>query len=68
MAFSERLPHACPDCNGCVNFESMICEGCGLEVLPHPTTVPGVYALLSPDRRIGDVDAFIDDVLGWDSS
>jgi len=38
MAFSERLPHACPDCNGCVNLESMICEGCGLEV-PRLTTV-----------------------------
>jgi hypothetical protein len=46
----------------------MICEGCGLEVLPRPTTVPDVYALLYPDRRIGDVDAFIDDVLGGDSS
>jgi len=68
MAFSERLPHACPDCNGCVNLESMICEGCGLDVLPHLTTVPAVYALLYPDRRIGDVDAFIDDVLGGDSS
>jgi predicted amidophosphoribosyltransferase len=67
MAFSERLPHACPDCNGWVNLESMICEGCGLEV-PHLTTVPDVYALLYPDRRIGDVDAFIDDVLGGDSS
>jgi hypothetical protein len=30
--------------------------------------VPDVYALLYPDRRIGDVDAFIDDVLGGDSS
>jgi hypothetical protein len=67
MAFSERLPHACPDCNGCVNLESMICEGCGLEV-PHLIAVPDVYALLYPDRRIGDVDAFIDDVLGGDSS
>jgi hypothetical protein len=46
----------------------MICEGCGLEVLPHLTTVPALYALLYPDRRIGEVDAFIDDVLGEDSS
>jgi hypothetical protein len=29
---------------------------------------PAVYALLYPDRRIGDVGAFIDDVLGGESS
>jgi hypothetical protein len=67
MALPERLPHACPECNGCVNLESMLCEGCGLDVLPR-LTVPDVYALLYPGRRIGDVDAFIDDVLSGESS
>ena len=67
MAFSKKLPHACPECNGCVNLESMICERCGLEVLPRLTTVPDVYADLNHGRRIGDVDAFIDGVLGEDS-
>jgi hypothetical protein len=66
MAFSARLPHACPECNGCVNLESMLCEGCGLLVLPR-LTVPDVFAVLYPGRRLGDVDAFIDDVLGGES-
>jgi hypothetical protein len=68
MAFSKKLPHACPECNGCVNLESMICERCGLEVLPRLITVPDVYAVVYPGRRIGDVDAFIDDVLREGSS
>jgi hypothetical protein len=51
----HRLPNSCPDCNGCVNLESM---------LPR-LTVPEVYELLYRERaRIEDVDAFIDDVLG----
>ena len=67
MAFSARLPHACPECNGCVDLESMLCEGCGLVLLPS-LTVPRVYALLYPGSRIGDVDAFIDDVLSGEIS
>ena len=67
MAFSRRLPHACPECNGCVNLESMLCEGCGLILLPS-LPVPDVYALLYPGRRIEDVDTFIDDVLSGESS
>jgi hypothetical protein len=67
MSFSARLPHACPECNGCVNLESMVCERCGW-VLPSSSTVPEVYARLYPGPRIGDVDAFIDDVLGGESS
>jgi hypothetical protein len=46
----------------------MICERCGLEVLPRLITVPDVYAVVYPGRRIGDVDAFIDDVLREESS
>lgn len=45
----------------------MLCEGCGLALLPR-LTVPDVYALLYPGPRIGDVDAFIDDVLRGESS
>jgi hypothetical protein len=67
MAFSGGLPHACPECNGCVMLESMLCEGCGLDLLPR-LTVPDVYALLYPGPRIGDVDAFIDHVLSGESS
>jgi hypothetical protein len=67
MAFSGRLAHACPECNGCVKLESMLCEGCGLVLLPR-LTVPDVYALLYPGPRIGDVDVFIDDVLSGESS
>jgi hypothetical protein len=48
-------------------LESMLCEGCGLDLLPR-LTVPDVYALRYPGRRIGDVDAFIDDVLSGESS
>lgn len=60
----HRLPNSCPDCNGCVNLESMLCDDCGLSMLPR-LTVPEVYELLYPERaRIEDVDAFIDDVLG----
>jgi hypothetical protein len=47
IAFSKKLPHACPECNGCVKLESMLCEGCGLDLLPRLTT-PDVYALLYP--------------------
>jgi hypothetical protein len=58
----KRLPNSCPDCNACVNLKSMLCDECGLSVLPR-LTVPEVYELLYPERaRIGDVDAFIDDV------
>lgn len=67
MAFSGGLPHACPECNGRVMLESMLCEGCGLDLLPR-LTVPDVYALLYPGPRIGDVDAFIDHVLSGESS
>jgi hypothetical protein len=67
MAFSGRLPHACPECNGCVDLESLLCEGCGLDLLPS-LTVPDVYALLYPGPRIEDVDALIDDVLSGQSS
>jgi hypothetical protein len=67
MSSSAKLPHACPECNGCVDLESMRCDGCGLDVLPR-LTMPDVYALLYPGRRIGDVDAFIDDVLSGKSS
>jgi hypothetical protein len=67
MAFSGRLPHACPECNGCVNLESMLCEGCGLVLLPS-LPVPNIYALLYRGARIGDVDAVIDDVLSGESS
>ena len=50
----KRLPDACPDCNGCVNRESMLCEDCGLKMLPR-LTVPEVYELLYPERtRIED--------------
>jgi hypothetical protein len=60
----KRLPNSCPDCNGCVNLESMLCDDCGLSMLPR-LTVPEVYELLYLERaRIEDVDAFIDDVLG----
>jgi hypothetical protein len=61
----QRLPNSCPDCNGCVNLESMLCEACGMSMLPG-LTVPEVYELLYPKRaaRIEDVDAFIDAVLG----
>jgi hypothetical protein len=48
-------------------LESMLCEGCGLVLLPR-LTVPDVYALLYPGPLIGDVDAFIDDVLSGESS
>jgi hypothetical protein len=42
----------------------MLCDDCGLSMLPR-LTVPEVYELLYPERaRIEDVDAFIDDVLG----
>jgi hypothetical protein len=67
MALSGRLPHACPECNGHVKLESMLCEDCGLDLLRR-LTVPDVYALRYPGRRIGDVDAFIDDVLSGESS
>jgi hypothetical protein len=67
MRFSARLPHACPECNGCVDLESMLCEGCGLALL-QSLTVPDVYALLYPGPRIRDVDTFIDDVLSGESS
>jgi hypothetical protein len=67
MAFSEKLPHACPECNGDVDRESILCEDCGLDLLPR-LTVPDVYALLYPGPRIEDVDAFIDDVLSGESS
>jgi hypothetical protein len=67
MSSSARLPHACPECNGCVDLESMLCEGCGLVLLPS-LTVPYVYPLLYPGPGIGDVDAFIDDVLSGESS
>lgn len=65
--FSGRLPHACPECNGCVELENMLCESCGLDLLPR-LTVPAVYALLYPSIRIEDVDALIDDVLSGESS
>jgi hypothetical protein len=58
----KRFPNSCPDCNGCVNVESMLCEDCGLSLFPR-LTVPDVYELLYSERRIEDVDAFIDDVL-----
>jgi hypothetical protein len=45
----------------------MLCEDCGLDLLRR-LTVPDVYALRYPGRRIGDVDAFIDDVLSGESS
>ena len=67
MSLSARLPHACPECNGCVDLERMLCEGCGLVLLAR-LTVPDVYALLYPAPRIGDVDAFIDDILSGVSS
>jgi len=67
MAFLGRLPNACPECNGCVDLESMLCEGCGLDVLRR-LTVPDVYALRYPGPQIGDVDAFIDDVFSGESS
>jgi hypothetical protein len=41
----------------------MLCDDCGLDLLPG-LTVPDVYAPLYPERRIEDVDAFIQDVLG----
>jgi hypothetical protein len=41
----------------------MLCDDCGLDLLPG-LTVPGVYGLLYPERRIEDVDALIQDVLG----
>ena len=42
----------------------MLCDDCGLSMLPG-LTVPEVYELLYPERaRIEGVDAFIDDVLG----
>jgi hypothetical protein len=42
----------------------MLCDDCGLRMLPR-LTVPEVYEHLYPERaRIEDVDAFIDDVLG----
>jgi hypothetical protein len=66
MSFSAGLPHACPECNGWVDLERMLCEGCGLVLVPS-LTVPDVYALLYPGPRIGDVDAFIDDVLSGES-
>jgi hypothetical protein len=50
-----------------VKLESMLCEGCRLVLLPR-LTVPDVYGLLYPGPRIGDVDAFIDDVLSGESS
>jgi hypothetical protein len=60
----RRLPNSCPDCNGCVSLESMLCEACGSSMLPR-LTVPEVYELLYPEcTRIEGVDAFIDDVLG----
>jgi hypothetical protein len=64
---SRGVPHACPECNGRVDLDSMLCDGCGLDLLPH-LTMPDVYALLYPGPRIGDVDAFIDDVLRGESS
>ena len=63
----EKLPHACPECNGWVDLERMLCEGCGLVLLAR-LTVPDVYALLYPGPRIRDVDTFIDDVLSGESS
>ena len=45
----------------------MLCESCGLDLLPR-LTVPAVYALLYPSIRIEDVDALIDDVLSGESS
>jgi hypothetical protein len=50
-----------------VDLDSMLSGGCGLDLLPH-LTMPDVYALLYPGPRIGDVDAFIDDVLRGESS
>jgi hypothetical protein len=42
----------------------MLCDDCGLSMLPR-LTVPEVHELLYPERaRIEDVDAFIADVLG----
>jgi hypothetical protein len=60
----QRLPNSCPACNGCVTLENMLCDDCGMSMLPH-LTVPEVYELLYPKRavRIEDVDAFIDAVL-----
>jgi hypothetical protein len=63
VARSGRLPHACPERNGSVTLRMMLCDDCGLDLLPG-LTVPDVYALLYPERRIEDVDAFIQDVLG----
>jgi hypothetical protein len=45
----RRLPNSCPDCNGCVNLESMLCDDCGLSMLPR-LTVPEVYEFLYPER------------------
>jgi hypothetical protein len=60
---SGRLSHARPECNGSVSLGTMLCDDCGLDLLPG-LTVRDVYALLYPERRIEDVDAFIQDVLG----
>jgi hypothetical protein len=59
----KRLPNACPDCNGCGNLESMLCDD-SLEHAPLLTVVE-VREPVCPERdRIEDVDMFIDAVLG----
>lgn len=35
-----RLAHACPECNGCVNLDTMTCDKCGVRI-PDAATVVG---------------------------
>jgi hypothetical protein len=50
----KRLPNSCPDCNGCVNLESMLCEDCGLSMLPRLTGLRSTssYTQSAPGLRM----------------